>query len=50
MYLSSGFADERGDFAAHNPKVQFNEDVLPQGAAYLAHCASRWLEENRDKS
>ncbi len=47
MYLSSGFSDERGGFEAHNPKVQFNEDVLPQGAAYLAHCASRWLEENK---
>ena len=49
MYLSSGFADERGNYEAHNPKVQFDEDVLPVGAAYLAHCASRWLAENKDK-
>ena len=47
MYLSAGYADERGDYPAHNPKVQFNEDVLPIGAAYLAHCAVRWLEEHR---
>ena len=47
MYLSAGYADERGDYPAHNPKVQFNEDVLPIGAAYLAHCAARWLEERR---
>ena len=46
MYLSAGYADERGDYPAHNPKVQFNEDVLPIGAAYLAHCAVRWLEEH----
>ena len=46
MYLSAGFADERGDYPAHNPKVQFNEDVLPIGAAYLAHCAVRWLAEH----
>lgn len=46
MYLSAGFADERGDYSAHNPKVRFNEDVCPIGAAGLAHCAVRWLEEN----
>ena len=47
MYLSAGFQDERGDVLAHNPKVQFNEGVLPIGAAYLAHCAMRWLEEQK---
>ncbi|MGN0691403.1 MAG: M20 family metallopeptidase [Oscillospiraceae bacterium] len=46
MYLSAGFTDERGDYSAHNPKVRFNEDVLPLGAAGLAHCAVRWLEEH----
>ena len=46
MYLSAGFSDERGEYPAHNPKVQFNEEVLPIGAAYLAHCAARWLEEH----
>ncbi len=46
MYLSAGFMDERGAASAHNPKVQFNEEVLPRGAAYLAHCAQRWLEEH----
>lgn len=44
MYLSAGFEDERGDYSAHNPKVRFNEDVLPIGAAGLAHCAVRWLQ------
>ena len=46
MYLSSGYMDERGKYSAHNPKVQFNEEVLPRGAAYLAQCAQRWLEEH----
>ena len=46
MYLSAGFEDERGDASAHNPKVRFNEDVLPIGTASLCHCAVRWLEEN----
>ncbi len=46
LYLSAGYPDERGDHPAHNPNVQFNEDVLPIGAAYLAHSAKRWLEEH----
>ena len=44
MYLSAGFGDERGAYSAHNPKVRFNEEVCPIGAAALAHCAIRWLE------
>lgn len=47
MYLSAGYLDERGDAPAHNPKVQFNEDVCPIGSACLAHCAVRWLEEHQ---
>lgn len=47
MYLSAGFLDERGAAAAHNSKVQFNEDVLPFGAAALAHCATRWLADHQ---
>ena len=45
LYLSAGFSDERGDYSAHNPHVRFNEDALPAGAAILAHCAVRYLEE-----
>ncbi|WP_322150609.1 M20 family metallopeptidase [Paratractidigestivibacter sp.] len=47
MYLSAGYPDERGAYGAHNPKVQFNEDVCEQGPAYLAHCAVRWLESHQ---
>lgn len=43
MYLSAGYLDERGQYPAHHPKAQFNEDVCPIGAACLAHCASQWL-------
>lgn len=43
LYLSAGFPDERGMAPAHNPQVLFHEDVLPTGAAGLAHCASQWL-------
>lgn len=46
IYISAGFDDERGKYTAHNPRVCFNEDALPVGAAVYAHCASRWLTEN----
>lgn len=45
--VSAGFADERGKFAAHNPKVRYDEDVCPIGASVVAHCAMRWLEDNQ---
>ena len=44
LYLGAGFPDARGDAPAHNPRVRFNEEVCPIGAAVLAHCALRWLE------
>lgn len=47
FYLSAGFQDERGDYLAHNPKVRFNEDVLPIGAACYAHCAVLWLSAHK---
>lgn len=46
MYLSAGFPDERGAYPAHNPKVQFNEDVCPIGVAGYVHCAVEWLKKN----
>ena len=45
IHLSAGFLDDRGTYPAHNPKVQFNEDVLPTGAAIYAHCATQWLKD-----
>ena len=47
MYLSAGFLDERGGYAAHNPKAQFNEDVCPIGSSCYAHCATEWLKNNK---
>ena len=46
MYLSAGYLDERGSYPAHNPKVQFNEDVCPIGASGYAHCATEWLKNH----
>ena len=47
LYISAGYLDDRGLAPAHNPKVQFNEDVCPMGAACYAHCASEWLKNNK---
>ena len=46
MYLSAGFPDDRGAVPAHNPKVMFNENVCPMGAASYAHCAAQWLKNH----
>lgn len=43
MYLTAGFAGERGDYPVHHPKARFHEGVLPLGAAGLAHCAREYL-------
>ncbi|MBO5373534.1 MAG: amidohydrolase [Lachnospiraceae bacterium] len=43
MYLSAGYMDERGAYGAHNPKVRFNEEVCPIGAACYAQCAEKWV-------
>ena len=47
MYLSAGFSDERGTYPAHNPKVQFNEEVCPIGVAGYVHCAIKWLKHHK---
>ena len=47
MFLSAGFTDDRGLYPAHNPKVRFNEDVCPIGAAGYAHCAVQWLKNHK---
>lgn len=33
-------------FGQHHPKVQFNEEVLPMGAAAYAQVAKEWLKNN----
>lgn len=45
MFLSAGFTDGPS-YNQHHPKVVFNEEVLKTGPAYLAHCATRWLQEH----
>ena len=47
MYLGAGFHDERANFGAHHPKAQFNEDVFPLGASWMAHAATQWLKNHQ---
>lgn len=47
MYVSAGFADGRPVATAHNPAVVFNEDVCGYGPAWMAHCATQWLKNNK---
>ena len=49
IYLSAGFAD-RPATQQHSPDVLFNEEVFRFGPAYMAHCATRWLEDAAKKS
>lgn len=46
--LSLGAPDPAQEklYPLHNPKVTFDEEQLPMGAAVLAGCAMRWLEEH----
>lgn len=47
MYISAGYIDGRKTSTSHNPEVIFNEDVCPAGTAWMAHCATRWLENHQ---
>ncbi len=45
--LGAALTDAEQLYPLHNPKVRFNEDALPLGAAFLMECATRWLEEHQ---
>lgn len=44
--IGAGPEDPNQRFGQHNPKVEFNESVLPVGAAIYAQAAMDWLEKN----
>lgn len=46
FFLGAGPDEETvWPYGQHNPKVRHNETVFYRGAAVMAHCATRWLEE-----
>lgn len=44
--LGAGPEDEEKRLGQHNPKIEFNEDVLSIGAAIYTKAAMDWLEKN----
>ena len=44
--MGAGPEDKANRMGQHNPKIEFNEAVLPIGAAIYAQVAKDWLEEN----
>lgn len=46
LALASGHPDKGYCYPLHHPKVTFNEESLPIGAAIYAYTAMRWLEEH----
>lgn len=49
-YFGIGAGGEDPKYSAggpHSPKVCFNEDVLPYGAAIFANSATKWLENHK---
>lgn len=46
MFLSAGNSKEGYAYAAHNPKVRFDDSILWRGSACYAYLAMRWLEEH----
>ena len=43
--LAAGNPSKGYTFPLHHPKVRFDEDALPYGAAIHAECALKWLKE-----
>lgn len=47
LALAAGNKNQGYAYSQHHPKVRFDENALPVGAAVLCRMAQRWLEENR---
>lgn len=47
VYLLLGARVEGNPYGHHNPKVLFNEEALPWGAAMHAQCAFEWLRNHK---
>ena len=45
--LGAGIPDQSKWVGQHNPRIVFNEDILPVGAAIYAATAEAWLNKNK---
>ncbi|MEG0564830.1 MAG: M20 family metallopeptidase [Hungatella sp.] len=49
LFLGAGPDEHSGfPYGQHSPKVVFNEEVMPYGAAVMAVCAMKWLQKHGD--
>ena len=46
LSIPAGSVEEGYVYPGHHPKITFNEDALPVGAAVYANIACQWLKEN----
>ena len=46
--MGAGPEDSAKRLGQHNPKIEFNEAVLPLGAAIYAQAACDWLRDNKE--
>ena len=47
--MGAGPEDSAKRLGQHNPKIEFNEDVLSTGAAIYTKAAMDWLDKNSNK-
>lgn len=48
LFIVLGATVQKGvEYGQHHPKVRFNEECLPVGAAAYAYLASEWLKNNK---
>lgn len=46
LWIGTGSQEEGYPYGVHDPRVTFNEDIIPVMAAVYAETAIRWLEDN----
>lgn len=46
LWIGTGSEEEGYPYGVHDPRVTFNEDMIPVMAAIYAETAIRWLEDN----
>ena len=47
LALAAGHPEQGYRYPLHHPKVIFDEEAMPYGAAIYAYPAMRWLEEHK---
>ncbi len=47
LFLCAGSPEEGYNYPAHDPHMTLDEDTFRYGAALYAHCAQRWLANNK---